>query len=166
MSQSRLTFDQANRNVSYNPKTGEIHWLVSKGNCGNGCKAGDLAGYYGKRYVEIRIDGILCYGHRIAWLLSHKEHPVKGMCIDHKNRNMHDNRLSNLRCVQFRSNVINRVSHKYRGVCFCKQTGMWKATTSFMRKQIWLGRFETRNDALQARLKFEADHMKNEIIPR
>ncbi len=79
-----------------------------------------------------------------------------GMATDHINGDRLDNRRSNLRVCTMSQNARNTNplstnKHGLRGVCWCKQTGRWKAYVTYMGKQVWLGRFDELADALKAR---------------
>lgn len=39
---------------------------------------------------------------------------------------------------------------KYRGVCFCEQTGMWAVTIHKNNTKIWIGRYHTEIEGAKA----------------
>jgi AP2 domain/HNH endonuclease len=83
--------------------------------------------------------------------------------VDHINGNGLDNRRNNIRLVTCSQNQYNRgksagkYTSKYKGVCFNKDTGKWRAyINNGNGKQIILGTtFETEEEAFAARLKAE-----------
>lgn len=82
--------------------------------------------------------------------------------VDHINRNPYDNRKSNLRIVTHQQNMSNISLYKtnksgIQGVY--KERGMWKATLKHNGKQMALGSFKNKNDAIKARLKAENKHL-------
>ena len=91
--------------------------------------------------------------HRIAWALTHGEWPHE---IDHINGVTTDNRIKNLRkadrVLQSQNIAIGKNNKTgVIGVCPCKQTGKYKATINTKDGQMWLGRFDSIEDAAQAR---------------
>lgn len=147
-----ITLAIARSKISYCSETGELRWKNARSKKLNG----RLAGYKGKKYIQVRIGEKAIQGHKLAWLLHYGAEPDEGLLIDHINRNGHDNRISNLRAVRPTINVINRPGTYHRGVCFCRQTGKWKATATVSYRQIWLGRFESLDSALAARIDCES----------
>jgi hypothetical protein len=110
--------------------------------------AKDAQGY--ARRTTVDRDGKSRLMHRVVC------NTPKGMSTDHINRVRMDNRRENLRSCTHQENVWS--NHKYngnkqylRGVCFCKQTGKWKAYITEGKSQTWLGRFEELRDAIAAR---------------
>lgn len=107
------------------------------------------------------------YGYAVAHLAGSKNkanirfHDIvmnrpKGMVVDHINRNALCNRKDNLRIVTQRVNVLNRGLNKnntsgYTGVSFRNDTGKWKACIVVHGKDISLGCFYNKKDAIQAR---------------
>lgn len=79
-----------------------------------------------------------------------------GKLVDHINGNTLDNRRENLRIVNHSQNAMNRklesvnTSSGHRGVTFCKQTGKWAAKISTQDRNIWLGRYSSRELAIAA----------------
>lgn len=147
-----ITYALAHEKLSYCPETGVFVWKGNRMSARNGKQAGSISK---TGYLEVRIGERLIQCHRLAWLMHYGELPPKGMVIDHINRVKTDNRIANLRCVTQSINMANTVGRHYRGVCFCKQTGLWKATASSNGRQVWLGRFASKDDALAARISAE-----------
>lgn len=82
--------------------------------------------------------------------LGHKS-DVKGkIVVDHINNNPLDNRLENLQIITQRENASkdkkNKTS-KYTGVCWHKSTQKWRAKICINGKSIWLGVYETEEEA-------------------
>lgn len=80
--------------------------------------------------------------------------------IDHKNRNKLDCRRQNLRIANKQVNSLNRdtpnnSTTKCKGVSYDKQRDKYRAYGKLNGKQVWLGYFDDKEDAINARLKFE-----------
>lgn len=89
----------------------------------------------------------------------------KGYVIDHINRNGLDNRKSNLRVCSQLENSRNRALDKknksgHRGVHFDTPRNKWFAQLRYNGKTWPLGRFNTKEEAIQARLAAELKHIK------
>lgn len=83
---------------------------------------------------------------------------------DHKNRDGLDNRRNNLRVGTMSENMFNR--NKFRnnrsgttGVHFDKSRNLWIASIKVNYKNIFLGRFSKKEDAIEARLKAEDGYL-------
>jgi hypothetical protein len=80
----------------------------------------------------------------------------EGILVDHRNRNALDNRRSNLRLATHSQNCCNRgkkrckTSSRFIGVCFDKESRLWRAYVSYQKKRIYLGRFHSEIDAARA----------------
>jgi len=84
--------------------------------------------------------------------------PLPGIFTDHVNRKKLDNRRENIRFCLPVQNIINASKRKdntsgVRGVD--RNRGLWRASIMVKRKNLSLGRFENKNDAIQARKKGE-----------
>lgn len=102
-----------------------------------------------KSFYAARIEnGRIVYMHREIM-----NNPA-GLFVDHKNREGLDNRKSNLRLATCRQNNCNSIkkrgSSKYRGVSYCKRRRKWRATINFNGKHIWLGHFDSEEEAARA----------------
>lgn len=82
-----------------------------------------------------------------------------GVVVDHINGNPSDNRKENLRVVSHLENMKNRKlsSANTSGITGVFQTknGKWYARIMADGNEIWLGTFETKDDAAAARLAAE-----------
>lgn len=134
--------------VSYDPATGDFVWLVSPS---IGVRAGDPAGALngiGRRVI--RFKGRAYYAHRLAWLLTYGEWPVRW--IDHVNGVPSDNRIVNLREANSSQNNMNKVGWNRLGI-----KGVWRsskssfaASISLNGKSVYLGSFPTAEGAATA----------------
>lgn len=86
----------------------------------------------------------------------------KELTVDRINNNG-DYEPSNIRFVGYHIQGINqRISSKntsgYRGVSFGKSANKWLPTIRVNNKRIYLGRYDTKKEAVEARNKFIIDH--------
>lgn len=99
--------------------------------------------------------------------------PSKGFTVDHIDGNKFNNQRNNLRvCTSFQ-NSKNHLIHKantsgYKGVSWMKNKKRWRAYIKLNYKQIWLGLFDTREEAAkaynQAALKYFGEFARLNII--
>ncbi len=139
-----MTRDRLVELLHYNRYTGEFRWRIKK----SGIRYGHIAGYvnnYG--YVCIRLDGKRYVAHRLAWMYEYGEFP--SMCLDHKNGNPADNRISNLREATVSQNGANSKSRRYglKGCHWDKVNKKWVAKLQKNGKSIHLGRFSSEQEA-------------------
>lgn len=138
---------------SYCKETGELHWIKGCGTAGAGSSAGSIDGY---GYRKVMFAGVTYRAHRLVWAIVHGE-PAKGF-IDHINHNKLDNRVENLREVSKTENLRNmklssRNTSGVSGVWLCKKTNKWRAEIRTKGKKHCLGRFESIEEAQEAREK-------------
>ncbi len=117
-----------------------IRWYAMRNDCSTGKKK------------NIRM-------HRFIWELVNGPIP-EGFQIDHINHNGLDNRLENLRLATNAENMFNQrkkqihagkePSSDYKGVCWDKQCGKWKAKIQVNGKYKHLGMFVNEEDAARA----------------
>ena len=98
-------------------------------------------------YVAAKVDGVDTHIHRLLLPSSSN--------VDHINRNTLDNRLSNLRPATKRENAGNMFRNKqntsgYKGICFNKRNKNWIAQIKLNYKAIWLGAYQTKEEAALA----------------
>jgi hypothetical protein len=84
----------------------------------------------------------------------------KGSETDHINGDKLDNRKSNLRVVNHQQNQSNRTRQKnntsgFTGIRFKYPQKRWQAEIQFNGKNIYLGTFDTKKEAMTARLQGE-----------
>ncbi len=84
--------------------------------------------------------------------------------VDHINGDRLDNRRSNLREATAAENAQNRVagfggSSRYRGVAWHGQRGRWGAYAKVARRRVYIGLFDTEEQAARAAAEFRARHM-------
>ena len=118
-------------------------------------KAGTVAGCkdtYG-RFV-IRINNVLHYAHRLAWLYMTGDFPKE--LIDHIDCNNGNNKWSNLRCANKSTNAQNVIKAPknnttgFLGVSYHKLANKFRATICIDGKSSHLGLFESAEEAHQA----------------
>ena len=146
--------------LDYNPETGKFIWRVSKR---RGVKAGSEAGNINSngKYRCIGIDGKKYSAHRLAWLWYYGRWPEDQ--IDHINHNPDDNRIENLREVSNQENQRNRRLSRNNtsgrvGVHWHKMEEKWRASIKSNGKNIFLGRFKEKEDAIKAREEAEVKY--------
>ncbi|WP_370956637.1 HNH endonuclease [Enterobacter hormaechei] len=136
--------------LTYDPESGHFKWNFNKGARNKSPYAGTLTSY---GYIKILIDQKQYFAHRLAWLYVHGHWP-EGF-IDHINGDKADNRLINLREAKREENCRN-VSLKstntsgYVGIFLDKRNGTWRAQITVSRKQIVLGYFHSKIEAVRA----------------
>lgn len=112
-------------------------------------------------YIGVRIFGKNYFAHRVIWAIHYGKWPKNQ--IDHINGVARDNRLANLRDVE---NSINHRNIKLPsnntsgriGVRLIKKTGRWKAEITVNKKYIFIGLFDTFEEACSARQAVEKEH--------
>lgn len=129
--------------LNYNPLTG----IFTR-------KSGKIAGFTElKGYRSLKINYKSYKEHRLAWLYIYGEFPKNQ--IDHINGIKDDNRIQNLRLATASENMINRKIFKnskspYKGITFHKNQKKWTAKIQVNKKRLWLGSFNSAEDALLA----------------
>ena len=149
-----LTLELLNALVHYDPYTGHLYRKTkAKKNRG---EIGDIMGGSPSQngYWGVRVGGVRCRAHRIAWALAHQVWPFDHE-IDHINGDPSDNRLCNLRAANRSNNASNMRRSKrnksgYKGVSWHEGAGKWQAHIRANDKNIYLGCFDTPEEAHQA----------------
>ncbi len=148
-----MTQDKLKKILDYNPDTGLFIWLVSSGSA----KVGDIAGspdnsnLGNMRLNYKKVKYVLAH---LAWMYVYGRFPTK--LIDHINGNPQDNRISNLREVNYSENNKNKAIGKNNssgvmGVAWFKAGNKWKAYISVDGKKIHLGYFHKFSEAVDVR---------------
>lgn len=147
-------------NELFEYQDGKLFWKVPRQ---NGIKPGDLAGGENRDgYWRVMVNRKVCPAHRIIWEMFNS--PIRpGEEIDHVNGNPAVNRIENLRIATHAQNTCNRRIHKnnksgHPGVSWNKATRKWRVHIMVNRKQLHLGCFALKADAIDARFSAEQKH--------
>jgi hypothetical protein len=140
----------------YTPETGEIVWAKNRPYRKNSGKSALGQGNTG--YYQIKFQGVCYQAHRIAYALYHGVDPYPDD-VDHRNRVKTDNRIDNLRLTTRQQNCYN-TKHKNNtsgcnGVTWKKKLQKWEVNISVNYERIYLGVYDTLDEAIEARLKAE-----------
>jgi hypothetical protein len=169
-----MDFEYASGFVAYDSETGVFTWLKRDISIYNrlqsatrfnntfvGKRADNLCPCTGYRRIGIRLNGYNKHikAHRLAWFMFYGETPKQ---IDHINGDRSDNRISNLRSVEKEENSKNlglskRNTSGTSGVSFCNTRKKWCAKGLVGRTRKHLGYFSTKQEAIDARSKFETE---------
>ena len=152
----QLTAGRLKEVLRYDPETGVFTWRISR----PGCVAGRVAGTKQQGYCQIEIDRKLFRAARLAWLYMNGEFPEPGLCVDHINGVRDDDRWCNLRLATPAQNCRNRGlcrrnTSGHIGVHPIKASGLWGAEISVNGRNVRLGAFECKEEAIAARCKAE-----------
>lgn len=142
--------------LHYDPETGVFRHLRTRGKG----KAGAIAGSPSKKfgYVYIRLCNRLFPAHRLAWFYMTGELPELPFSVDHINGNRLDNRWINLRLATYEQQAWNVGAARIcksglKGAWPCKTTGRWQSIIGTDGKRVFLGRFDTAEEAHAAYMK-------------
>jgi hypothetical protein len=139
-----VSVERAMELLEYRPETGLLFWKVKPA---RRIVAGSMAGSIRHDgYVQIRIDGIIHYAHRVAYALMTGSWPADE--IDHKDRNPSNNKWDNLRAASRAQNAVNVTCSKpsrsgLRGVAPCPDSAKWMARIRRNGKTCYLGAYDT-----------------------
>lgn len=154
-----LTQERANQLFSYDAATGLLTWKVRRGSRMPGHRAGTPHPNKrdGKCYLDVMVDNQTLKVHRVIWLMLHGVIPEQ---IDHIDGNGSNNRIENLRAVTRYENQQNKRRLRSNksgcsGVYLDRRTTTWKCQINHRGKRIYLGRFKTLENAVNARREAE-----------
>jgi len=172
-----ITADYVRQIFAYDENSGNLIWknrpiehFATQRACGTWNKrfAGKRAGHItAAGYILIEISGKPFLAHRLVWLYVNGNWPNNQ--IDHINGIRQDNRIFNLRDVLHKTNGKNTKmpSHNtsgHIGVSFHKKAKKWRAYIKVNQKNLHLGIFNSKADAIKARIEaqdrfeFHANH--------
>lgn len=145
-----LTVERLKAVVHYDPSTGLFTRLITAGPA----KAGSVAGCKNAAgYIIFRVDGKLYYAHRLAWFYMTGEWPDPE--CDHEDKDRSNNRWGNLRPATHGQNQHNRAANKsnetgINGAHWSRVAGRWSSRIMVGRNQVYLGLFDTPEEAGRA----------------
>jgi len=154
MTSNIMTAELARQLFSYDHKSGELIW---RRNVGSRAKVGTVAGFVSTdRYRRIGYKGISYLSHRLVWLYHKGTWPEK--FLDHIDGDRTNNRVENLRSASRTENNRNVSVQKnntsgFKGVSFMRRDNVWVAQIVADRKNYFLGRFPTPEEAYAAYCK-------------
>ena len=156
-----ITYEVAKALFDYNPSTGSLTWKFSSGkNVKKGKEVGtnDTTPKSNTKYRKTSIFGDRYKVHRIIWLMQTGDWP-KGE-VDHIDGDGLNNKWSNLRDVTHSQNLMNAAVRSdstsgYKGVSYDRSRDRWYAYINLDGKRKMLGRYKTKQEAVDARLKAE-----------
>lgn len=107
--------------------------------------------------------------HNIIWEYNYGPIP-DGMIVDHKDHNPLNNQKQNLRLIRKQDNTKNRsIPHNNTsgviGVYWLKNNQKWQAKLSYNNSAISFGVYNTKEEAIRARLMAEKEYYK-ELAPQ
>lgn len=138
-----MNYELANNLFSYNSDTGEITYKKTR-------NSSAIAGK--KCPLRVSVGSEQIYAHRLAWLLFYKTSPE--LYIDHINGDPTDNRIANLRDVDFQTNCENKRrpnSDNTTGFLGVSKynNGKFLATIRKNNRNVHIGYFDTPEEAHQ-----------------
>lgn len=158
-----ITQDELRRIFDY--ENGNLIWRVRMG---QRTKLGQPAGSIGAGgYVCIKILRRSYLAHRLIYLYHYGELPLM---LDHKDRNVLNNRIENLRPAtgsenQYNSLQESKINSGVKGVLWNKRLQKWQASITVEKNRIHLGVFEDLEVAKQtmfdARIKLHKEFARH-----
>jgi hypothetical protein len=140
--------------IAYDQETGIFTWVKPPS---KKIIVGSIVGTkHSAGYIQIGYRGRLYKAHRLAWWFTYSVLP--DCAIDHINEIRDDNRICNLRLDTNRENEQNNskipCNNKsgYRGVSWHKNAKKWVANIRVKNKLIYLGSYDTPEEAHEAYL--------------
>lgn len=148
--------------IRYDPLTGLLYWITTHPRFKS--KVGLIDGTFDKQgYRLINFMGTMYKYHRVAYYLYYKIQPN---IIDHIDGNVANNNIDNLSNTTISGNGRNKKMHRsgaIPGVRFNNKANKWVAYTTRSPKQIHLGSFSTKEQALDAVNNYKKNYLKGII---
>lgn len=148
---ANITLENLHEYFEYHPEG----YLVNKKDRGRTAKSGQkTCSESRKSYSQVVINGKPEREHRIIWALHKGRWPT---LIDHVDGDKFNNKIENLEEVDHKTN-IRRASSKKSGVRFDSRLKRWLSRITVDNKSVHLGVFDTKEEAIVARLEAEKEH--------
>lgn len=140
-------------------KDGELWWKERR----KGRTLDRPAGCFDKGYRRIELNGRLYLMHRLIWLW-HGRELVDGLVLDHIDNNPSNNRIENLQQILHADNLRRRdcVKNAKGGVSFHKAGQKWRARLVRNNKEIYLGSFKTREEAVECLKNYHNEQARSD----
>ena len=138
---------------------GKMVWKVSRGSA----KAGSVVGSPDKDgYLKTSINGKMYRLNRLIWFYHYGVWPTNK--IDHKDGNNTNDRIGNLREATSQQNQFNKKSFgkssNHKGVSWHKRDKRWQASYQLNGQTIYIGNFDTEEEAAKAYKQAVKPHHK------
>lgn len=165
---NNLTQARLKELLDYDPETGVFTWRVSPNvKISPGSRAGTVQHRCGYRYIGIYRRQY--QEHRLAVLYTAGSWPE--LQVDHINGDPGDNRITNLRqCTPGENQQNRRLKSKaasgFVGVSLRSTTGKWQAAICAQGRQVYLGVFQDKSDAIAAYVLAKAQLHTFQPTPR
>ena len=158
----------------YDPSTGGLEWMrrplshfkdSRSHKIWNTRYAGTKAGRVSSNgYIGVSINSVRKQYHCIVWEIHFGPVPF-GKLIDHRNGDLTDNRIQNLRLASHSENMQNCKIQKnntsgYKGVSWIASTNKWRSEIAVDKKRKLLGVFDCKMDAIAAYARASKLHHK------
>ena len=144
---NQLTLAKAQETFFYDDTDGTLYWKVRLSRRTNwGEKVGHLNEKYG--YYKVGIDRKLYRLHNVIWNWHFGEIP-EGKTVDHIDGDPTNNRIDNLRLATPRQQNLNC---NRKGYSWCKRSKKWQVLHRKNGRQLFLGRYNTEEEARTAYL--------------
>ena len=148
-----MNANEVKENFRYDSSSGKLFWKNSMKGKEAGCIKKDTG------YIRIKFQGKFVYAHRLIMFFLVGDYD-QTLQVDHIDHDRLNNRIENLRLVTNSINGKNTKMHKNNttgvtGVTFDKNRNKYKAQIVVNHKLDNLGRFNTFEEAVQARLQAE-----------
>lgn len=154
LARNSITVERLREVLDYDPATGIFRNRVKRS---SNARIGDIAGtLHSKGYWQINVDGKLYLAHRLAWFYMTGKWPT--IETDHDDLNKLNNKFENLRDATMSQNRANKAAQKnntsgIKGVSWYKKNKKWIASIRLNRRQIYIGLFQTIDEAAAAYAK-------------
>jgi hypothetical protein len=161
---NKEAYKRAVDNLRYCHESGLLFW---RNNMTSHVREGQVAGHinsHGYIIVTMQVNKVAkpIPAHRICFLIYYGFLPKY---IDHVNGIKTDNRIINLReCTAIQNGMNRGISSSntsgFTGVCYDKERSKWLASIRVNKKNIKIGRFLHKEDAIKARAEAEIKYFK------